>query len=186
MGRSETRSTTLEVNAIHANIEARRKRVSELILQRKSINDICKIIASEGFPAGVQAISRDIMAVRKKWADQYVDIKEVILEDLATLSDAQEILWEHVVTAKPWAFDKLLNILDHRAKLLGLYAPTRQEHTGRDGGPIVIRELSDAELLNIISNHPAIKPPWETAKRVPIEIGSGGTSQEKTIPEESD
>lgn len=37
-----------------------------------------------------------------------------------------------------------LRVMDHRAKLTGIYAPTRLEHTGADGDPIEVR--TDAEL----------------------------------------
>jgi len=36
------------------------------------------------------------------------------------------------------AVDRVLRIMERRAKLLGLDAPTKQEITGSDGGPVVI------------------------------------------------
>ena len=36
------------------------------------------------------------------------------------------------------AVDRVLRIMERRAKLLGLDAPTKQEVTGKDGGPLVI------------------------------------------------
>jgi hypothetical protein len=36
------------------------------------------------------------------------------------------------------AFDRLVKLQDHRAKLLGLYAPEKKELTGADGAPIAI------------------------------------------------
>jgi hypothetical protein len=43
-----------------------------------------------------------------------------------------------------------LRVMDHLAKLTGIYAPTRLEHTGADGDPIEVK-LSDAELESEIS-----------------------------------
>ncbi len=37
------------------------------------------------------------------------------------------------------AVDRVLRIMERRAKLLGLDAPTKQEITGSDGGPVTVR-----------------------------------------------
>lgn len=39
--------------------------------------------------------------------------------------------------------------IDRRCKLLGLDAPTKNELTGRDGGPIVLTELTDEQLKRL-------------------------------------
>jgi primosomal protein N' len=56
---------------------------------------------------------------------------------------------------------------DQRAKLLGLYAPVKQEVTGANGGPVDLRHLPAneldqhiAELLNRAKPRPSTLPPY--------------------------
>ena len=46
-----------------------------------------------------------------------------------------------------------LRVMDHRANLTGIYAPTRLEHTGADGNPIEARTDAepDTEIRQLVS-----------------------------------
>ena len=70
--------------------------------------------------------------------------------DLMRVERAILALWAQVKAGHLGAIDRLLRCLDIRAKYLGLYAPARTEHTGKDGGPMKheheFSHLSDEEL----------------------------------------
>jgi hypothetical protein len=52
------------------------------------------------------------------------------------LDAAQLALWKRCVGGDEKAIARLLSIMDRRAKLLGLDAPSRRELSGPEGGPI--------------------------------------------------
>ncbi|MCL5942763.1 MAG: hypothetical protein M1325_04475 [Actinobacteria bacterium] len=55
-------------------------------------------------------------------------------------------IWYSAVHGEAQAIDRVLKILERRARLLGLDAPVRQEHSGPGGGPIQHEHLSESEL----------------------------------------
>ena len=63
-------------------------------------------------------------------------------------------LWTSVEDGDPQAVTASLKVSERRAKLLGLDAPSRQELTGRDGGPLAtanvdLTKLSDEDLATL-------------------------------------
>ncbi len=63
-------------------------------------------------------------------------------------------LWRRVQSGDDHAIDRALRIMERRARLLGLDAATKTEHTGKEGGPIRYErqytEFSDEELEQAI------------------------------------
>lgn len=90
----------------------------------------------------------------------YVMVKRVLLS-LATLTaeDAKEVkriqlerldamlkgLWFAAEHGDVHAVDRVIKIEQRRSELLGLDAPKQHEFTGKDGGPLEVRALTDAE-----------------------------------------
>lgn len=62
------------------------------------------------------------------------DVRRLELERLDTLTLA---LWPNAKSGKEGAIDRILKLMERRAKLLGLDAPTKQELSGPDGEPLV-------------------------------------------------
>ena len=62
-------------------------------------------------------------------------------------------LWRRVQSGDEKAVDRVLRIMERRARLLGLDAPRRQELSGPDGAPIEfdLSALSDEELTQLQS-----------------------------------
>lgn len=56
--------------------------------------------------------------------------------EVARLDKMLLALWPKVLKADVAAIDRALRIAERRARLLGLDAPTRQELTGAEGGPM--------------------------------------------------
>lgn len=54
-------------------------------------------------------------------------VKEMRQVEGATLDRAQRAIWQDVATGNPEAVRALLRIMAHRARLFGLYAPTKVE-----------------------------------------------------------
>jgi hypothetical protein len=52
-------------------------------------------------------------------------------------------LWPQVLKGNQGAIDRALRVMERRAKLLGLDAPTRQEVTGAEGGALRIEYVND-------------------------------------------
>lgn len=81
--------------------------------------------------------------------------------DLMRVERAILALWTMVKAGNLGAIDRLLRCLDIRAKYLGLYAPARTEHTGKDGGPMQYEHqfahLSDTELDDAIAVAQAVE-----------------------------
>ena len=63
-------------------------------------------------------------------------------------------LWRRVQNGDERAIDRVLRIMERRAKLLGLDAAAKTEHTGKEGGPIRYErqyaDFSDEELEQAI------------------------------------
>ena len=59
-------------------------------------------------------------------------------------------LWPQAAKGGQGAVDRVLRIMERRAKLLGLDKPARQEISGPDGGPLDLSHLSDEELIREI------------------------------------
>ena len=70
--------------------------------------------------------------------------------ELRRLDEMLRILWLKVLEGNLSAMDRALHIMDRRARYLGLDAPEKHEHTGREGGPIEhhydFSHLSDEEI----------------------------------------
>lgn len=85
---------------------------------------------------------RDVMtsleALRKL---QNVEAAQVLTIELARLDDMQIAIATQVRQGNHGAIDRSLRIMERRARYLGLDAPTKQEHSGPNQGPITIAPL---------------------------------------------
>ena len=87
-----------------------------------------------GGPSGAyKAVMTALVATLQEPAD---DVRRLELERLDELLKG---LWYFAKVGNQGAIDKVLRIMERRAKLLGLDAPTKNEVTGKDGEPIDIK-----------------------------------------------
>ena len=101
--------------------------VAKLLLARKSQRQIADAIG-----ATKSTIARDAIAIRHEWQAQRIDAQETATaEELARLSAAEEAIWPKIIAGDLLAIDRLLRIMERRAKLLGLDAPKRIDITSR-------------------------------------------------------
>lgn len=90
-------------------------------------------------------VSRDLKAIREEWrAEARSDVGEATERELKSLAASERRLRSEIERIKPGANIALLcklsaeivRIQTHRARLLGLEAPTKLVHQGPDGKPI--------------------------------------------------
>ena len=106
-------------------IAARREQVAALLMARRSQREIAKSLNTP-----LTTIHRDIEALRMEWrADRMVAADQVISEELQRLAFAEKAIMPAVSRGDLMAIDRLLRVMERRAKLLGLDAPKRYEIT---------------------------------------------------------
>lgn len=99
-----------------ADIETRRIRVAEMLLEGRSQRQMAKALG-----VGLATINRDVKAVRAEWADRRVELLDSVgAEDLARTDAAIAAIWSQVVAGKLIAVDRLVSLLQYRARVLGL------------------------------------------------------------------
>ncbi len=99
-----------------ADIETRRIRVAEMLLEGRSQRQMAKALG-----VGLATINRDVKAVRAEWADRRVELLDSVgAEDLARTDAAIAAIWSQVVAGKLFAVDRLVSLLQYRARVLGL------------------------------------------------------------------
>mgnify|MGYP000930301741 CR=1 FL=1 len=85
------------------------------------------------------------------------EAREAIALDLERLDAMLAVSYRAARGGDLAAMDRVLKILERRAKLLGLDAPTRSEVTGADGGPVAIEDVR-ARLIARIAALTAARP----------------------------
>lgn len=75
-------------------------------------------------------------ALRETLQEPADDVRKLELE---TLDRLQFGLWQHAAAGNQGAVDRVLRIMERRAKLLGLDAPSQLEH----GGNVILRVIYD-------------------------------------------
>ena len=113
------------LKAERANMEARRERVAAMILAKTSYREIARI---EGVALGT--VHNDVTAIIGRWrersAGHYADH---LAEEIAKCDWLERALMAKALNGNLDVTDRLLKVMDHRAKLLGLHAPTRAKVT---------------------------------------------------------
>ena len=85
-----------------------------------------------------KTINADVKALREMWRKELIDDPVAIkAQELAELNDMErDCIRGYALTHdRGWIAERRL-IKERKAKLLGLDAPVRQEHSGPEGGPI--------------------------------------------------
>jgi len=77
------------------------------------------------------AVMRALRRLNEKSAEATAEVRTL---EVQRLDDLLENLWPY--RHKPAYVDRILRVMERRARLLGLDAPTKSEVTGSDGGPI--------------------------------------------------
>lgn len=130
-------------NAPKVNYTERRQKVLELRKAGASLRAIAQAlnVSHETIRNDIQAVMEDLQKEAVAEAAQY---KALELERLDAL---QTKLWGDAMRGHHGAVDRVLRVMERRAKLLGLDAPTKYDHRF-DKDP---ETLDEAELVEFIA-----------------------------------
>ena len=118
------------------DIEARRRKVASALLAG---SDNFTSIAKE-LGVSKPTISRDVKAIEEQWrAEAMQDISAAKGRDLKRTDRMIGALWPKALNGNERAAKMVLDLMQHRAKLLGLNAPEKRELTGMEGEPLTIQ-----------------------------------------------
>lgn len=119
-----------------AEIEARRRKVASALLAG---SDNFTSIAKE-LGVSKPTISRDVKAIEAQWrAEAMQDISAAKGRDLRRTERMIGAMWAKALAGDERSAKMVLDLMQHRAKLLGLNAPEKRELTGMEGEPLVIQ-----------------------------------------------
>lgn len=89
----------------------------------------------------VGTVNADLKAIREEWADRAATaFEDWVSEELAKLDRLERALLPQALKGQGRAAEKVLSIMDRRAKMLGLNKPDKVEHTH------ITRDLIEAEI----------------------------------------
>jgi len=92
----------------------------------------------------VGTINADLKAVREEWAERRRETyDDLVAEELAKLDRLERALLPLALQGQGPASDRVLSIMDRRARLLGLDRPTRHEVT------MLTQDLIEAEIQRL-------------------------------------
>lgn len=112
------------------------RQASELRMSGLTVRQIAAKLGKS--PTGtMKALNR---ALAKLQAESISNIDDWRTQELATLDRLQHALWPAAIKGKPGAIDRVLRIMERRARLLGLDAATAASIgvTGRDGKSLTV------------------------------------------------
>lgn len=118
------RSQTRQVNAHERKLRA--------LEMRKARASYAQIATALGVPKST-AWKLVQSALKETIQEPADDVRKLELEALDRL---QFGLWQQAANGNHGAVDRVLRVMERRAKLLGLDAPSKQELTGKDGEPL--------------------------------------------------
>ncbi len=124
---------------------ARRMQVANLLAS--GVTDQYRI--AEHLGVNQSTISRDIRIVESQW---WARAAEVIAtakgKDLARTERLIAALWTDAINGKWRATDRVIALMQHRARLLGLNAPEKREDTHRVDISLLVQRIAEETGLN--------------------------------------
>lgn len=116
------------------------ERDQKAIALRRSGMCYSEIAARVGYAnrsGAYKAVMRVLEEIAKETAEDASHIRSI---ELQRLDDLLKAVWDTALAGDPKAIDRVLKIMDRRARFLGLDAPTKQEVSGPDGDAIRIED----------------------------------------------
>jgi len=120
-------------------IAARRRQVAELRLQHMTLDEIATKLGISKSTASV-----DLKHVRDEWAERRsATYEEWVGEELAKLDRLERTLLPAAIAGDYPAVDRIMNLMDRRARMLGLDKPQLHEHT------VITMDAVEAEIARL-------------------------------------
>lgn len=112
-------------------VNAHEDRLRALELRQQGLS--YRAIGAEIGKSSSQAHKYVARALQETTAEAVDDLRRLEGERLDKL---QNSLWQEAISGNHGAVDRVLRVMERRAKLLGLDAPEKRELTGKDGEPL--------------------------------------------------
>lgn len=120
-------------------ITARRNQVATLRLAHLTQAEIASRVG-----VSIGTVNADLKAIRDVWQERArTSIEEWVGEELAKLDRLERSLMPLALQGQATAADRVLSVMDRRAKLLGLNKPERFEHT------VISRDAIESEIVRL-------------------------------------
>lgn len=117
-------------------IAARRTQVAALRLAHLTQREIASRLG-----VSVGTINADLQAIREEWAERRsTAYDDWVAEELAKLDRLERALLPLALQGQTTAADRVLSVMDRRARIVGLDKPQMHEHT------VITRDALDAEI----------------------------------------
>ncbi len=154
----------------------RRRQVAALYLARQTQEAIARKLE-----VSQTTVCDDLATLREEWRqEQQADIAAIIVRELAELSEMEgAAAIQFASTHEPAWILARLKIKDRRARLLGLDAPEKREHSGPGGAPLCVVSEVVVELPAVIE--PAL-PTEEKTPPAAIAPDNGFLELEVDLP----
>ena len=110
--------------------KVRAAKALELRMEGMKFDDIANELGYNSKQAAFDAVSRELKAITREPAE------EVLRIDLERLDRMWGIHYLNAQAGDATALSSCMRIMERRARLLGLDAPSKNEVTGKDGSPI--------------------------------------------------
>lgn len=120
-------------------IADRRRRVAELRLQHHTQAEIAKAVG-----VSVATVNGDLKAIRDEWADRRTtSYEEWVGEEIAKMDRLERTLLPQAIVGDYAAVDRILAVMDRRARMLGLDKPQQHQHT------VITMDAIEAEITRL-------------------------------------
>lgn len=108
-----------------AQIEFRRQKVAANLIGGMNYREIAAALG-----VSIGTVASDVKIIFARWKGEQVQSAEQwIALELRRCDRLINTLWNDATDGKPGAIDRVLKVMERRAKLLGLDAPTKQDVT---------------------------------------------------------
>ena len=125
MARNKNKTSPSTIDA-----KVRAAKALELRMEGMKFDDIANELGYNSKQAAFDAVSRELKAITREPAE------EVLRIDLERLDRMWGIHYLNAQAGDAIALSACMRIMERRARLLGLDAPSKNEVTGKDGSPI--------------------------------------------------
>jgi hypothetical protein len=140
-------------------IAARRTKVATLRLAHLTQPEIAAQLG-----VGIGTVNRDLQAIRQEWAQRRdTAYEDWLAEELAKLDRLERALLPLALQGSAPVADRILSIMDRRARMMGLDKPTRAEVT------VDVRSDLDREIAELLDQLDG-----ETADGRPVGVRDAG------------
>ena len=150
MGKRSRAETGKSLAMIKAKRTKKRSTSRASIAQVKKDNEALALRASgKGYDEIAKALGytnrsgayKAVLRVLDRWTRETGENVETVRSIELRRCDSMIVaLWPAALRGDPQAIDRVIKIMDRRAKFLGLDAPTKQEVSGPDGEPVRVED----------------------------------------------